>query len=236
LFATLADDIDADFDAEIRDVVRAVDALRQARSVSRSDTAGSSGLAVAQSGEDDDSALESAGDDTLDSALDELKDETSQKTLEVPLTVSAALIETDRDPATENDPGADHRALVLARYASVMAGDYFQILGISRDAAAPDIQEACERVMSELSTEALHPAVTTRLSAEIGETRVVVTEAARLLMDDRLREQYRQHLAPLVSSSPSASPSPAPSPSEMSTLTPAPVPMFTPADVEGAGS
>ncbi len=228
LFAALSDDIEADFDAEIRDVVRAVGALRPARAGSPPDTAVSTGLAPPRASENEAAA---------ESALEELKDETSQRTLELPLMVSAALVQPGRAPVTEDDSEAD-RALVLARYALVMAGDYFQILGISRNAAAPDIQDAYDQAMSDLSADTLHPGVTAGLRAEISEARVVLTEAARLLMDDGLRGQYRQHLPPLPVASAVPPASRSPSLSETSTVAPAPAPtaMSTPADVEDAGS
>jgi hypothetical protein len=219
LFTALAEDIDADFDAEIRDVVRAVGALRQARAPAAADRVVSTGPESSRFRDDDGSALE------------ELKDETSQKTLEVPLAVSAALIETGRGPGT---PASD-RALVLARYALVAAGDYFQILGLSRDVAGPDIERAHERAMSELSSDTLHPTVVAELRDEIHETRAVVTEAARLLMNDRLRGQYRRHLPPAAS--PAASPAVSPSGTDSEPAPAAlPLAMSAPVDAKDSGS
>jgi preprotein translocase subunit Sec63 len=84
------------------------------------------------------------------------------------------------------------RALVVSRHALVVEGDYFQILGVSRDAGAQEIRRAHEVLAAELSPEALHPTVGAELATELTEIRLVLAEAARLMTNDRLRQQYRE--------------------------------------------
>ncbi len=96
-------------------------------------------------------------------------------------------------PAFGRDEAID-RALVQSRHALVVDGDYFQILGVTRDATAQEIRRAHEVLMAEMAPEVLHPTVMTQLETELGEIRSVLGEAARLMTDDRLRRQYREHL------------------------------------------
>jgi len=106
------------------------------------------------------------------------------------------------DGAARARDAAIDRALVLSRHALVVEGDYFQILGVSRDASAQEIRRAHEVLASELAPEALHPTVAAELAAELGEIRVVLAEAARLMTNDRLRRQYRDALPVAAAPSP----------------------------------
>jgi len=100
--------------------------------------------------------------------------------------------ETDRDEAID-------RALVQARHALVMDGDYFQVLGVSRDATADEIRRARDALVAGLNPSTLHPAVAVQLRAQLDEIRAVLYEACDLLENDRLRQQYRAHLPPAAS-------------------------------------
>ena len=96
-------------------------------------------------------------------------------------------------------PGRDEtidRALVQSRYALVVEGDYFQILGVPRDASTHEILRAHEILVAELAPDVLHPSVAADLATELMEIRAVLAEAARLLADERLRRRYRDHLPP----------------------------------------
>jgi len=95
----------------------------------------------------------------------------------------------DRDQAVD-------RALVLARHALVMDGDYFQVLGVSRDATVDEIQRAHEALVASVNAVTLHPVVAADLHAELDEIRAVLDEARGLLQNDRIRQQYRAHLPP----------------------------------------
>jgi hypothetical protein len=105
--------------------------------------------------------------------------------------------------AHERDRAHDRvhdRTLVESRHALVVDGDYFQILGVPRDASADQIRKAYEIQMAELTPEALHPAVAAEWETELVEMRAVLAEAARFLADEGLRLRYRDHLPPLASS------------------------------------
>jgi len=121
-------------------------------------------------------------------------DEPGAKRAEVaPATVPAS-------PGASRDEASD-RATVQARYALVEDGDYFQILGLARDSGPDEIRRAGEALLSRLASPVLHPVVAAELAEQLKEIRVVVGEAVRLLVNDRLRAAYRAHL-PGASSDP----------------------------------
>jgi len=90
---------------------------------------------------------------------------------------------------------SDRRESLLARYALVEEGDYFQILGIARDASAADIQIAHDRIARELSPDAIDPALANELGEKLDAIREVVGEALRVLADENLRPRYSKHLS-----------------------------------------
>jgi len=90
---------------------------------------------------------------------------------------------------------SDRRDSLLARYALVEEGDYFQILGIARDASAADIQIAHDRIARELSPDAIDPALANELGEKLDAIREVVGEALRVLADENLRPRYSKHLS-----------------------------------------
>jgi len=90
---------------------------------------------------------------------------------------------------------SDRRASLLARYALVEEGDYFQILGIARDASTADIQIAHDRIAREIAPEEIEPALATELGEKLDAIREVVAEALRVLADKDLRPRYTKHLS-----------------------------------------
>ena len=90
---------------------------------------------------------------------------------------------------------SDRRAAMLARYALVEEGDYFEILGIARDASTGDIQLAHDRIARELSPDMIDPALASELGEKLDAIREVVGEALRVLADDALRPRYAKHLS-----------------------------------------
>ncbi|HEY4186443.1 MAG TPA: DUF4388 domain-containing protein [Polyangia bacterium] len=94
---------------------------------------------------------------------------------------------SDRDEAID-------RALVQARHALVVDGDYFQVLGVSRDAGVDEIRRAHDVLVAGVAAESLHPSVAAELHAELDEIRIVLDEARTLLENDWVRQQYRAHL------------------------------------------
>ena len=94
-------------------------------------------------------------------------------------------------PAAKMD---DRRAALLARYALVEEGDYFEILGVSRDATADDVQRAHDRIARELDPGAVGPVLAGELGAKLDAMREVLGEALRVLGDKHLRPRYQNHL------------------------------------------
>ena len=83
---------------------------------------------------------------------------------------------------------------MLARYALVEEGDYFEILGIARDASTDEVQRAHDRIARELSAEAIEPALAAELGEKLDAIREVVGEALRVLADERCGRATRKHL------------------------------------------
>jgi hypothetical protein len=96
-------------------------------------------------------------------------------------------------------PGRRDRELdrqrIRARLALVHEGDYFQVLGVARDAGLDDIRRAHERLMRDLSTDAVGPQLERELGAELAEIREVLAEALRILSSEPLRARYRGALS-----------------------------------------
>jgi CheY-like chemotaxis protein len=90
---------------------------------------------------------------------------------------------------------ADRRTALLARYALVEEGDYFEILGLGRDATTDEVQRAHDRIARELAPEAIDPALAGEMGAKLDAIREVVGEALRVLADKRLRPRYQNRLA-----------------------------------------
>jgi hypothetical protein len=92
--------------------------------------------------------------------------------------------------------GRVDRERVLARFALIQDADYFQILGIDRDASAAEVARAHRQLSREMNPQWLAPEVAGTLAREIEVVREVLDEAARILTDDALRRSYREHLGP----------------------------------------
>lgn len=99
------------------------------------------------------------------------------------------------DAALAADASLD-RARVLARYSLVQEGDYFQVLGVGRDASPQEIRRAHQTLTRELGAGALAAAVVGELGKELSAIRVVLDEALRVLDDGELRMRYQRHAPP----------------------------------------
>jgi hypothetical protein len=89
----------------------------------------------------------------------------------------------------------DLRERFFARSALVDDGDYFELLGLGRDASGADVKQAHARIAGELAPETLDPQLAGELGPRLDTVRAVVAEAARVLADDRLRARYAAALA-----------------------------------------
>ncbi|HEY2899355.1 MAG TPA: DUF4388 domain-containing protein [Polyangia bacterium] len=103
--------------------------------------------------------------------------------------VSADGAAQDRERDREID-----RARILARYALVREGDYFQVLGVSRQATAHEIKRAHQSLAREFARHALAPELSADLAGPLAAIDAVIAEGARVLSDARLRQLYQSHL------------------------------------------
>jgi hypothetical protein len=90
--------------------------------------------------------------------------------------------------------GERTRARLLERYAPVEAGDYFAVLGVSRDAEPEELRRAHASLVREIAPDVVGPQLADELTVQIDAIRQVAAEALRVLSDDRLRPRYTAHL------------------------------------------
>lgn len=91
------------------------------------------------------------------------------------------------------DAGID-RDRVLGKYAQVLEADYFEILGVRRDATAYEVRRAFEAARRDFAPESFAAEVQRELGGELLSIAEVLAEAQRVLRDDALRAAYREHL------------------------------------------
>lgn len=87
------------------------------------------------------------------------------------------------------------RARVLARHALATEGDYFQVLGVDREANAGDVRRAHARLVKELAPETLGPDLSHELKVQISLIREVLDEGLRVLTTPTVRSAYEFNLA-----------------------------------------
>ena len=101
---------------------------------------------------------------------------------------AAAQATEDRD-ATELD-----KERILDRLRLCREADYFEVLGLSRDATRADVRRAFAELSRTFADEALEATTRARMAREIEEVRSALTEAREILFDDDLRGAYLAHL------------------------------------------
>lgn len=84
------------------------------------------------------------------------------------------------------------RARILTRKALVDEGDYFAVLGVSRDATGYDIRRAFTALRRELEPSHVLTSRTADLADVVTEIISVLEEAYQILSDQRRRERYRR--------------------------------------------
>ncbi|HZL19963.1 MAG TPA: hypothetical protein VFG23_19665, partial [Polyangia bacterium] len=104
--------------------------------------------------------------------------------------------------ALQASGGERTRARLLERYAPVEDGDYFAVLGVSRDAGPEELRRAHARLLQEIASDVVGPQLADELTAQIVTIRLVAAEALRVLTDDRLRPRYAAHLSALSAKRP----------------------------------
>jgi len=87
------------------------------------------------------------------------------------------------------------RARVLARYALVREGDYFQLLGVGRNATSADVRRAYETLRREFAPESFDASISAELAPELAAIAEVFDEGLRVLGNDDVRRRYADHLA-----------------------------------------
>jgi hypothetical protein len=96
-------------------------------------------------------------------------------------------------------PGGDprlRRARIAARHALALQADYFQFLGVGRDASTSEIRHAHARARAAVDPADVGPALAGELAGELGTIAEVLDEALRVLTSDTLRARYAAHLRP----------------------------------------
>ncbi|HCF61825.1 MAG TPA: hypothetical protein DFS52_27995, partial [Myxococcales bacterium] len=83
---------------------------------------------------------------------------------------------------------------VADKYNQALSGDYFQILGLRRDATGYEVREAYERLSRELSAERFIAIADPSVHARLQEIGRALAEAADVLSDDAVRAQYARSL------------------------------------------
>jgi hypothetical protein len=90
------------------------------------------------------------------------------------------------------------RERILSRHAIIQDADYFQVLGIPREASAAEVTRAYRRLSEEISPQQISAEVAVALAQELKIVRDVLDQAARVLTDETLRRRYREHLLPVA--------------------------------------
>jgi DnaJ-domain-containing protein 1 len=86
------------------------------------------------------------------------------------------------------------RERVLAKHAHVREADYFEVLGVRRDATAFEIRRAYEATRRDYAPDSFAAEVQRELAVELAEINEVLGEAQRILRDDAVRASYLANL------------------------------------------
>jgi CheY-like chemotaxis protein len=86
------------------------------------------------------------------------------------------------------------RERVLAKHAHVREADYFDVLGVRRDATAFEIRRAFETARRDYAPESFAADVQRELATELAEIAQVLAEAQRVLRSDEIRGAYLRNL------------------------------------------
>lgn len=97
-------------------------------------------------------------------------------------------------PLGAADPEALDHARLEERLRLVREADYFEVLGLTRDANAADVRRAQRELQAAFSDAAVEAAVLAERAADLSEIRDALEDAAALLGEDDLRLAYLAHL------------------------------------------
>jgi hypothetical protein len=93
-----------------------------------------------------------------------------------------------------HDPAELDRERVLDRLRLCREADYFDVLGLSRDATRSDVRRAFAELSRTFADECLEATTKQRMARELEEVRAALAEAREILADDELRGAYLAHL------------------------------------------
>jgi preprotein translocase subunit Sec63 len=85
-------------------------------------------------------------------------------------------------------------ARVAQKFQQVVNGDYFQILGLRKNASSYEVQEAYERLSREFARSRFMAVKDNSLHDHLDEIARALAEAAEVLGEDAIREQYARNL------------------------------------------
>jgi hypothetical protein len=104
-------------------------------------------------------------------------------------------------PARRDDTGAPpvddaaiERARIVSKLAVAAEGDYFAVLGVSRDASDHEVRRAYEAALREYAPESFRPELAASCAPELATILQVLHEAYAVLGVRGLRESYAAHL------------------------------------------
>jgi hypothetical protein len=96
--------------------------------------------------------------------------------------------------ASDRDPAALDSERILERLRLAREADYFELLGVGRDAARSEIRQAFTELHATFADDAIEEASRRRHSRELREVRSALEEARDILVDDAMRSAYLAHL------------------------------------------
>jgi preprotein translocase subunit Sec63 len=83
---------------------------------------------------------------------------------------------------------------ILERLRLAREADYFELLGVARDASRSEIRQAHTELGATFSDDALEESSRRRHARELRELRAALEEARDILIDDAMRSAYLAHL------------------------------------------
>ncbi|HVI01864.1 MAG TPA: DUF4388 domain-containing protein, partial [Enhygromyxa sp.] len=96
--------------------------------------------------------------------------------------------------ASDRDPGALDGERILERLRLAREADYFELLGVGRDASRSEIRQAYVELSATFAEAAIEDASRRRHARELRELRSALEEARDILADDAMRSAYLAHL------------------------------------------
>ncbi|WP_106395188.1 DUF4388 domain-containing protein [Enhygromyxa salina] len=94
----------------------------------------------------------------------------------------------------DRDPSQVDSERILERLRLAREADYFELLGVTRDASRSEIRQAHTELSSTFEDEALEDESRRRHVRELRELRAAIEEARDILADDAMRSAYLAHL------------------------------------------